>query len=88
MSLQWEPQWEETIIEVYGVRLKVPRDRVTGLYACPICGFGVDATYFFSEKDLVIHILNHAKVKRAERVKVQIVEPGEPAEEKLEEEED
>ena len=65
MSLQWEPQWEEIIVKYKGVRLKALRDKVTGILACPICGTGDRATYLFTAKDLVYHILAHAR--RAER---------------------
>ena len=72
MSLQWEPEWEDVIVEESGIRLKVPRDKVTGLYACPICGFGEDASYFFTIEDLVKHTLTHAKPGRAERIRVAV----------------
>jgi hypothetical protein len=72
LSLQWEPQWEEVVVERSGIKLKVPRDKVTGLYACPICGFGEDASYFFTVDDLIRHILTHAKPGKAERVKVAV----------------
>ncbi len=77
------------MVEEAGIRLKVRRDRVTGLYACPVCGKNEDATYFFTVKDLIKHILVHAGVTKAERVKVaveQFAEEGEAA--KIEEEEE
>ncbi len=61
MSLQWEPQWEETKVEYKGIRLIVLVDRVTGLYACPICGVGDRATYTFTVKDLVLHMYAHTR---------------------------
>ena len=72
MSLQWEPEWEEVIVEESGIRLKVLRDKVTGLLACPICGLGEDASYFFTARDLIIHMLAHARPLRAERLKVSV----------------
>ena len=81
MALQWEPQWEDVIIEVEGVRLKVKRDRVTGLYMCPICGEH-KPTYFFTERDLVDHIIMHAvRDWRKERVVVEEAEEREEGEE-------
>ena len=59
MSLQWDPQWEEVVVDVEGIRVKVLRDRVTGLIACPICGTGEKASYFFSPRDLVNHLFAH-----------------------------
>ncbi len=59
MSLQWEPAWKTIIIEVDGIKLKVQKDEVTGLLACPICGLGEKATYFFSERDLIKHMISH-----------------------------
>ncbi len=60
MSLQWEPEWEEVIIEDHGIKLKVLRDKKTLLYACPICGLGDGASFFFNTKDLILHIAAHA----------------------------
>lgn len=68
MALQWEPQWEEVMVEYSGVRLRVKRDRVTGLYACPLCGLGEHATYLFTPRDLVYHLYSHAR--RLERHRV------------------
>ena len=79
MSMQWEPQWEETLIEYKGIRLRVPRDRVTGLYACPICGLGERATYLFTIRDLIYHIYSH--IKHHETLSVRYEEaPGEEEE--------
>jgi len=75
MSLQWEPQWEEEEVEYHGIRLRVPRDKVTGVYACPICGFGGNATYLFTVKDLVYHIYSHTR--RLDTLKVKYEERGE-----------
>ncbi len=60
MSLQWEPQWEEVVVEEAGVKLKVKRDRVTGLLLCPVCGED-KPTYFFTVRDLVNHLVMHAQ---------------------------
>ena len=82
MSLQWEPEWEEIIIEEAGIKLKVLRDKVTGLLACPICGMGEDASYFFTPRDLIVHLLSHARPAKAERVTVSVevsVSEGEAA---------
>jgi hypothetical protein len=71
LSLQWEPEWEPVVIEYHGIRLRVLRDRVTGLLACPICGTGDNATYLFTSKDLVYHILAHARKAERHRASVQ-----------------
>ncbi len=81
MALQWEPQWEDVIIEVDGVRLKVKRDKVTGLYMCPVCGTK-KPTYFFTANDLIEHIIMHAvRDWRSERVVVEEIEVEEQEEE-------
>ena len=61
MSLQWEPEWIEEIIEEEGIRVKVLKDKKTNLYACPICGLGDHASYFFTVKDLILHIRAHTE---------------------------
>ncbi len=81
MSLQWEPQWEEVLIEYHGIRLKVLRDKVTGLYACPICGTGDHATYIFTPKDLVYHIYAHAKQAEKHTTRIRVEEEREEEEE-------
>ncbi len=71
MALQWEPVWEDVILEEHGIRLKVKRDRETGLIVCPICGLGEKASYFFTLRDLVEHITMHARRDwRRERIVV------------------
>ena len=73
--MQWEPRWEDVIIEYAGIRLRVKRDRVTGLYACPLCGLKERATYLFTVKDLVYHIYSHAR--KAETITVRVEEERE-----------
>ncbi len=90
MALQWEAKWEDVIVEEYGIRLRVKRDRVTGLYACPICGIGDHASYFFTVKDLLVHIASHAlRDWKRERVVVKEVgvEEGEQHAQLMEDEE-
>ena len=82
MALQWTPTWEEVVIESHGIRLRVKRDKETKLLACPICGEGDNAIYFFSVEDLIRHILSHTK--RIERHQVFV--PTKPIEEEGEEE--
>ena len=77
MALQWEPQWEEIIVDKWGVRLRVKRDRATGVYACPICGVADDAVYFFTVEDLLRHILMHARREKVEAIRVSLEEGGE-----------
>ncbi len=86
MALQWEPQWEEVVVEYRGIRLKALRDRVTGVYACPICGLGERATYLFTVKDYVFHIYSHAR--RFESQRIAVAQAGEEGEEEGELEEE
>ncbi len=58
MGYQWEPQWEEVVIEYAGGKVKTRRDKVTGLIMCPLCNPD-KPTYFFSERDLFLHIKAH-----------------------------
>jgi len=77
VALQWEPQWEDIVVEKWGIRLRVKRDRVTGVYACPICGTSDNALYFFTVEDLLRHILTHAGREKIEVIRVVISEEGE-----------
>ncbi len=82
MALQWQAVWEEVVIEEYGIKLKVYRDKVTGLYACPICGLHDKASYFFTVKDLLTHIASHAlRDWKSQRIVVKEVEELEASEE-------
>jgi hypothetical protein len=81
VSLQWEPEWEETVVEYSGMRLRVLRDKVTGLYACPICGTGDRATYLFTPKDLVYHIYAHARKTERHHARVEYTIEAEEEEE-------
>jgi len=74
MSLQWETEWEETLVAYSGIRLRVLRDRNTGLYACPVCGTGDKATYVFTAKDLIYHLYAHAKRVEKHRARVHLRE--------------
>jgi hypothetical protein len=85
LSLQWEPKWEETEIEVDGVKLKVPRDASTKLYACPICGLSEGSSYFFSERDLVYHIISHVTRRHVAPASSILPEESEEEEEELDE---
>ena len=78
MTYQWEPQWVDKLVEYAGVRLMVKRDKVTGLLKCPICGDD-KPSYFFTPKDLILHIIMHAQRDwKSERVVVAVeVEEGE-----------
>jgi len=79
LSLQWDADWVEVIVEYKGVRVKALQERNTKLYACPICGTGDHATYLFSPKDLVYHLYSHAK--RAEKLAARVSYEREEAEE-------
>jgi hypothetical protein len=59
--LSWEPEWEERVIEHLGIRVKAKVDRSTGLIECPICGRGDKPFYTFSSRDLILHLLAHAR---------------------------
>ncbi len=65
------------------MRLRVKRDRVTGLLVCPICYGRDDAPYFYTVEDLLRHLLTHVKRERMELIQVRIEEGEEGA--KLEE---
>jgi hypothetical protein len=80
MALQWTPSWENIIIESHGVRLKVKRDKETGLLLCPICGEEKKAAYFFTAEDLIFHLLAHTK-----RLEKQTIMPRTRIEEQEEE---
>ncbi len=81
MALQWEPQWEDVVLEYAGIRLKVKRDKVTGLIKCPLCSDD-KPSYFFTLKDLLQHLVMHAQRDwKTERVIVAApAETGEAAE--------
>jgi len=79
LSLQWEAEWEEVVVVYNGIRVRVLRERNTGLYACPICGTGDRATYLFTVKDLVYHLYAHAK--RAEKYHTRVQYRAEEEEE-------
>ncbi len=91
MALTWEPRWEPIEIEYAGIKIRTCRDKITGMIACPICinaareclGYGdkaprykdVEYSFFFTERDLIIHIKNHFEKQWAkERKEVFIVE--------------
>ena len=76
MALQWEPQWEDVVVEKWGIRLRVKRDKVTGVYACPVCGTGDNTIYFFSVEDLLRHVLVHARREKVETIRVSLEETG------------
>jgi hypothetical protein len=65
--MQWQPKWEKVKLEVHGVRIVVERDRVTGLFRCPICG-GDKPAYFFTAEDLIQHLLGHARGVESRKV--------------------
>ncbi|RUM47351.1 MAG: hypothetical protein DSY37_02900 [Hyperthermus sp.] len=75
MSLQWEPEWVEEVLEYSGVRIRVFRDKATGLIACPVCGLGDNASYFFMPRDLLEHLRAHAR--RADKYRFAVVESEE-----------
>ncbi len=56
-----EGEWKETVVEYRGMKIKAYVNEKTGLYACPICGLGERASYFFSERDLLQHIIAHTR---------------------------
>jgi len=69
------------VIEYHGVRLRVKRDKQTGLMACPLCGVGDEATYFFTPEDLLRHILAHVKGYMRHKRKAPVRHPEEQEEE-------
>ncbi|ALU11615.1 hypothetical protein EYM_03070 [Ignicoccus islandicus DSM 13165] len=64
MSLNWTPRWKIVEIDVEGIRLRVPRDEVSGLLSCPICHSIEESNgrYFFDERSLINHMITHAKL--------------------------
>lgn len=76
MSLTWERDWVEVVVEYRGSRIKAYRDRSSGLLACPICGLQDRASYFFSVDDLFNHIIAHVE-ERWRSEQEEMVEPEE-----------
>jgi len=76
VALTWEPRWEPVVVEYAGMKIRTCRDRITGMIACPICidaaseclglkpsSVGrkdIEYTFFFTERDLFLHIKNHS----------------------------
>jgi hypothetical protein len=69
----WKPVWELVTVEYEGIRLRVPRDKETGLLACPICMEEVKKMkgikkeniedymrFFFDVPSLIAHLASHA----------------------------
>ncbi|HIQ23657.1 MAG TPA: hypothetical protein EYH50_01245 [Pyrodictium delaneyi] len=81
MSLQWDPKWEEVVIDVEGIRVKALQDRITKLLACPICGVGDRASYFFNPRDLINHLFAHTSKAQRIQVAAPTTEPEEEEEE-------
>jgi hypothetical protein len=66
MGARWTPKWEIKEVEREGKRYEVCYDPQTTLYSCPLCkpcDVPLDdkskGTYFFTEDDLLYHLLNH-----------------------------
>ncbi len=70
MAIVWEPVWEVVTVEYEGIRIRVLRDKETGLLACPICmqemgkkrkdKFEDAGRFFFDEASLISHLASHA----------------------------
>ena len=91
MSLTWEPRWEPYLVEYAGIRIWTCRDKITKMIACPICinavreclgggGLrgerkGIEYAFFYSARDLILHIKNHYRRPWAkERKVIKVVE--------------
>jgi len=70
LAIVWEPVWEVVVIEHEGMRIRVLKDRETGLLACPICmhemrskrksKFEDVGRFFFDVPSLINHLATHA----------------------------
>ncbi len=61
MSVVWRPNWVVVEVEYHGMKIRVLRDKVTGLYACPICfKHSQEGKYFFDVPSLIRHMMTHA----------------------------
>jgi len=70
VAIVWEPVWEVVEIEYEGIRIKVLKDKETGLLACPICmqemrakkkeKFEDVGRFFFDVPSLISHLASHA----------------------------
>ncbi len=62
MSLNWTPRWRIVEIDVDGIKLKVPKDEVSGLLSCPLCHTDDEnGKYFFDERSLINHLITHVR---------------------------
>jgi len=62
MAIVWRPSWEVVTIDYHGIKIRVLKDRVTRLYACPLCFRPPqEGTFFFDIPSLVEHIMSHTK---------------------------
>ena len=64
MSLNWTPKWRLVEIDVEGIRVKVLKDEVSGLFSCPICHSVEESNgkYFFDARSLINHMITHARL--------------------------
>ncbi|ABU82115.1 hypothetical protein [Ignicoccus hospitalis] len=70
MAITWEPVWELVTVEHEGMRIRVLRDKETGLLACPICltetvkkkgrKAADEGSFFFDVQSLIAHLTTHA----------------------------
>ena len=66
-----EGEWKEVIVEYEGMRVRAYINEKTKLYACPVCGLGDKASYFFSKRDLLQHIVAHTREEwRKEKLRI------------------
>ncbi len=73
----WLPQWEVIEVEYKGIKIRVLKDKETGLLACPLClGVGEEGKYFYDVPSLIEHLAAHLH-KPWERKKGRIIKEEE-----------
>ncbi len=84
MAYTWEPRWKPIRVEYEGMVVHTCMDRITGMIACPICidayhtflsgsgegggGGKENYVFFYTEKDLFLHIKSHYERRHAPRI--------------------
>jgi len=73
VAYSWEPRWERLVIESHGIIIQTCRDRITKMFACPICihalskclggskpsDYAEKHVFFFTAEDLITHIRDY-----------------------------
>ena len=61
MSAERGEELQDCIVEYAGMRVKTKCMPGQGIYLCPICFTSGHMTMFYSEKDLIHHLIAHAE---------------------------